>query len=151
MSARFSDLGSARFSDLGGGCFPSLGATADERLKVAQQLLREDAFAWPDAFAIYSPEDRQAIASTMISLGADPYAVRQALDRSGQKDLKPMDNSRSLIVSLIVAASVGASAFHGYRRHHGSIGWAVGWGVLGMFFPILTPAVALAQGFSRPK
>jgi hypothetical protein len=30
------------------------------------------------------------------------------------------------------------------------VGWAVGWAALGGLFPIITPAIALAQGFGRP-
>lgn len=48
------------------------------------------------------------------------------------------------------AISGGASAYHGYRRHRGSLGWAIGWGLLGSIFPIITPAIALAQGFGKP-
>jgi hypothetical protein len=47
--------------------------------------------------------------------------------------------------------SSGASAFHGYRRSRGSVGSAIGWGLLGGFFPVITPAVALAQGFGKPR
>lgn len=47
-------------------------------------------------------------------------------------------------------ASAGASAYHGYKRNE-SVGWAVVWGLLGSMFPIITPAVALAQGFGKPK
>jgi hypothetical protein len=47
-------------------------------------------------------------------------------------------------------ASAGASAYHGYKRNE-SVGWAVVWGILGSMFPIITPAVALAQGFGKPK
>lgn len=51
---------------------------------------------------------------------------------------------------VLSAVSVGASAFHGYRRNRGSIGWALGWGLLGGLFPIITPAIALAQGYGKP-
>lgn len=53
--------------------------------------------------------------------------------------------------AVVMAASGAASAYHGYLRSRGSVGSAVGWGLLGTIFPILTPAVALAQGFGKPK
>lgn len=56
---------------------------------------------------------------------------------------------RGLVITLS-AASLGASAYHGYRRNRGSVGWAIAWGLLGGLFPIITPAVALAQGFAKP-
>ena len=53
-------------------------------------------------------------------------------------------------VYALSALSAGASAFHGYRRNRGSLGWAIAWGLLGGVFPVITPAVALAQGFGKP-
>jgi len=55
-----------------------------------------------------------------------------------------------LALRVVSMASAGASAYHGYKRNRGSVGWAIGWGVLGAIFPIITPAVALAQGFGKP-
>lgn len=52
--------------------------------------------------------------------------------------------------SILSAASAAASTYHGYRRH-GTVGAAIGWGLLGALFPIITPAVALAQGFGKRK
>lgn len=56
----------------------------------------------------------------------------------------------TLAWDLLRAASVGVSAYHGYKRND-SVGWAIGWAFLGGLFPILTPAVALAQGFGKKK
>lgn len=41
-----------------------------------------------------------------------------------------------------------ACIYHGYKRND-SVGWALGWGLLGMLFPIVTPTVAVAQGFGK--
>lgn len=51
---------------------------------------------------------------------------------------------------LISTLSAGASAYHGYKRNRGSAGWAVAWGTLGFLFPIITPIVALVQGYGEP-
>ena len=51
---------------------------------------------------------------------------------------------------LIKTASSAASAFHGYRRN-GTLGWAAAWGIIGYVVPVITPAVAIAQGFAKPK
>lgn len=45
--------------------------------------------------------------------------------------------------------STGIGVFHGYRRNN-SLGWALVWGVMGSVAPIITPAVALAQGLGEP-
>jgi hypothetical protein len=43
------------------------------------------------------------------------------------------------------------SGYHGYHRNNGSVGWGVGWFVLGYVFPIITPAVAFWEGYGKPK
>jgi len=68
-----------------------------------------------------------------------------------QQDVSRIASTTLLVWGGIVVVSSGASAFHGYRRSRGSVGAAVGWGLLGAFFPIITPAVALAQGYGKPK
>lgn len=50
----------------------------------------------------------------------------------------------------LVTISAALSAVHGYRRDN-SIGSALGWGFMGLIFPIITPAVALAQGFGKRR
>lgn len=44
--------------------------------------------------------------------------------------------------------SVGLSAYHGYARD-GSWLSAIVWGLLGGLLPVITPAVAVAQGFGK--
>jgi hypothetical protein len=48
-------------------------------------------------------------------------------------------------------AGAGASAYHGYKRNRGSIGWTIGWAFLGGLAPPITVGVAFAQGFGKPK
>jgi len=50
---------------------------------------------------------------------------------------------------VVATASMAASAYHGYKRNE-SIGWALWWGLMGSLFPVITPAIALGQGFGRP-
>lgn len=45
--------------------------------------------------------------------------------------------------------AIGASAYHGYKRSGGN-GWnALAWGAAGAIFPIITPVVAVWQGFGK--
>jgi hypothetical protein len=70
-----------------------------------------------------------------------------------ESQLKGVDDGPSLmatVYSLLSIASGAVSAYHGYKRHHGSIGWAIGWGLLGGIFPVITPAIAFAQGIGKP-
>lgn len=56
----------------------------------------------------------------------------------------------SPVWALLSTASMAASAYHGYKRNE-SIGWAVGWGLLGGLFPVIVPTIAVAQGFGKRK
>lgn len=46
-------------------------------------------------------------------------------------------------------AASAALAYHGYKRNN-SVGWAIGWFLLGAFWPVSLP-IAFAQGFAKPK
>lgn len=64
------------------------------------------------------------------------------------------DASKSALLSLYGWASLVSgplSAYHGYKRNN-SVAWGVAWFFLGSVFPVLTPTIALAQGFGkRPR
>jgi hypothetical protein len=42
------------------------------------------------------------------------------------------------------------SLYHGYKRNN-SLGWGLGWYFMGVMFPLVTPTVAVAQGFGKRK
>ena len=49
---------------------------------------------------------------------------------------------------MVSLASAVAGTYHGYKRNQ-SVGWAIVWGLCGTFFPIITPTIAVAQGFGK--
>lgn len=53
-------------------------------------------------------------------------------------------------VGLLPMAIVGAAAYHGYRRNR-SVGWAIAWAGFALLSPLITGAVAIAQGFGQEK
>lgn len=53
--------------------------------------------------------------------------------------------------TALSVAGTASGAYHGYKRNRGSVGWAIGWGLLGGIFPFITIPVSLAQGFGKPK
>jgi hypothetical protein len=55
------------------------------------------------------------------------------------------------VLQLLRPVSAVVSGIHGYRRHCNSWGAAAGWAALGFIFPVVTPVVALAQGYSKTK
>lgn len=52
--------------------------------------------------------------------------------------------------ALLATASMAASAYHGYARNE-SVPWALWWALMGAMFPIVTPAIGLAQGWGKRK
>lgn len=54
------------------------------------------------------------------------------------------------IAGVATVASAALSGFHGARRN-GSVGWGVWWFTMGMIFPVVTPALGVAQGFGKRK
>lgn len=54
------------------------------------------------------------------------------------------------VVGVVLVGSVVASAYHGYKRNLNSPGWALGWGASGFLFPLVTPVVAIIQGYGEP-
>ncbi len=90
----------------------------------------------PDAPA---PATEAAAPATLGDAGDAPITV----------DAGP--SAGSVVYSMVATASMLASGYHGYKRHNGSVGWAIGWGILGAIFPILTPGVALIEGYAQPE
>lgn len=92
-----------------------------------------------------------ADSQSLIAQAQAQLAQQQASRAQTQADLNAaLSTPQFRIWAALSTASAAACAYHGYRRHRGSIGWAIGWGMLGgIFFPI-TPAIALAEGFGKP-
>lgn len=59
---------------------------------------------------------------------------------------------RALKIAYAVAslAGTGIGAYHGYKRND-SVGWAIGWALLGGLFPVIVIPVAYAQGIGKHK
>lgn len=86
--------------------------------------------------------------------GATAVPVQQVsgLGRLALGALGLTPQQESVIGGFLILGVPGAllAGYHGYRRHRGSVGAAIGWGALGLIMPILTTAVALAQGYGEP-
>ncbi len=76
-------------------------------------------------------------------------AARPSVPAGPQMGLAEDASALGVVVpTILVMASSAASAYHGYKRNN-STGWAIWWGVMGAIFPIITPAIAVAQGFGK--
>jgi hypothetical protein len=56
----------------------------------------------------------------------------------------------AIAYGVLATASMAVSAYHGYKRND-SVGWALWWGLMGSMFPVITPVIAVAQGFGEPE
>jgi hypothetical protein len=139
--------------------FGALGALSeDDKNKLAQQLKEASTSFTGDPrsilAAIPTDTDRADVAAKAVALGGDASRINSALAsvQSGIEFKKAFNIPMPLRIFWSVASilSSGAGVYHGYKRNN-SIGWALWWGLMGGLFPIVTPAIALAQGFGQPK
>lgn len=99
----------------------------------------------------YGPRSLGVITSEVTrSLGSEWGVITSEVTRSlGQPEKTA---AWKWMVALTSLAGAGALAYHGYRRHN-STAAAIGWGILGLIFPvnIIATGVAVGQGFSKRR
>lgn len=141
--------------------FGALGAlTEDDKNKLADQVkTASTGFFGGDVrgilAAIPNDVDRSDVALKAIARGGNASEINRALEsiQSGIEFKKALSIPMPLRIFWGVASvvSTGIGAYHGYRRNNDSIGWALWWALMGGMFPIVTPAIAFAQGFGKPR
>lgn len=95
---------------------------------------------------LYTGDERTQVAQELIANGVASNNVSSALaSLATQSKFKG-----SWIWGVLSIASGALSGYHGYRRNK-SIGWGITWFALGTIFPVITPTIALAEGFAKPK
>lgn len=75
--------------------------------------------------------------------------ARRAPQAMGANQAEVAGSVFGTVYSALAIVSTGLSAYHGYKRND-SVGWALWWGFCGALFPVVTPAIAFAQGFGKP-
>lgn len=115
----------------GGGVDPSMGALGAYAYYQATKGMRGVGADAAPAPAPLNPESSPAPAAPTLAFPTVSPAVR------------------FIAITLDLLSTAGL-AFHGYRRNK-SIGWAIGWAILGGAFPIIGWPVAIAQGFGQQK
>jgi hypothetical protein len=78
-----------------------------------------------------------------------PVLTSKARLRFGQDVGAPSSTAAAVGAGLAVAGA-GLGAYHGYRRDN-SVGWAIWWAAMGGLFPVITTAIAVAQGFGQRR
>lgn len=99
-----------------------------------------------------------SLGATPIEYGRpSPYGYRSAPAGRHQSGTMPGRAMGAMNVSpgatawaAVSTASMAVSAFHGYKRNE-SVGWALWWGFAGALFPVITPVIAVAQGYGDRK
>jgi len=56
------------------------------------------------------------------------------------------------LIGILSTLSMAVSAYHGYKRNvnDSPILWGIVWGGLGAIFPVITPVIAIAEGYAQP-
>lgn len=88
--------------------------------------------------------------ATKPLLARVPGPWRLAASATDPNPLTPAEKDQALIWAGLSTVSMALGAYHGYKRDS-SIGWALWWGLMGAMFPVITPTIALAQGFGKKK
>lgn len=73
-----------------------------------------------------------------------------AYDRNYELSGYEENSVGSMILSAFAMVGTAAGAYHGYKRND-SVGWGIWWGFCGAVLPVFTVAIAVAQGFGKPK
>ena len=87
--------------------------------------------------------------------GLGVSALGQAADSLGQTDAPVSITVRptgALIGAWWSLSTVSGllSAYHGYKRNGGNLGWALAWFLAGSALPVVVPVIAFTQGFALP-
>lgn len=72
----------------------------------------------------------------------------QQLTGTGQ--VATANDTWATLASTLGIAGTAAGIYHGYKRHQGSVGWTLLWGLFGGLLPIIAIPWAFAQGFGKP-
>jgi hypothetical protein len=92
----------------------------------------------------YPPRETRAAETT--SLGLYEYVPNHPLPGAPEMvhGITDTVNNVQSIGGLLIGA------YHGYHRHHKSLGWTAVWAAAGALAPLITAGVAVFQGFAKP-
>lgn len=134
---------------------PSLGAAtlSDAQISaIAAQAISNNIpqGALISLFKLYNRNTQDKLAAAMLAAGGNRDTVMGALELVRDQGFLGPYKQYAWAWGLLSTASAALSGYHGYKRNN-SVGWAIGWFVLGSFFPVVTPVIAVAQGYGKRK
>ncbi len=92
-----------------------------------------------------SPDGLGATVRVLGDTPLTPAPVQQFSDNTS-----PLRRTLAITYALAGVAGTAIGAYHGYKRND-SVGWAIGWALLGGLFPVVVIPVAYAQGIGERK
>lgn len=95
------------------------------------------------------PSDTEEPIQPPSVLATPPVGVPRALNTTPAAPPAAGGSTLSTLNTILSYGGMVAGAYHGYKRNNGSIGWAIGWAILGGMWPIAIP-IMLVQGFAKP-
>ena len=126
------------------------GALTDAEAKaMGESLARQQPASWDLAAALkpLDKDSRQKVIAYYLAAGGSSFTLESAQRELHRWTINP---TWAAIWGVAATASFAACVYHGYKRND-SVGWAIGWGALALLFPVVTPVIAVAQGFGKPK
>jgi hypothetical protein len=78
-------------------------------------------------------------------LGARPFGAEEIVIETN-----PARKTLALLWGIAGVAGAALGAYHGYKRNE-SVGWAIGWSLLGGLVPVIVIPLAFAQGLGKRK
>lgn len=134
---------------------PSLGAAtlSDAQISAIAAQAAHDALsreALVALFKLYDKNTQDKLVAAMIAAGGNANDVKWSLGVARDQGFLGPYKQYAWAWGLLSTASAALSGYHGYKRNN-SVGWAIGWFVLGSFFPVVTPVIAVAQGYGKRK
>lgn len=127
-----------------------LAGTLDPSVQAAVDKITAQPFgaSVEDMMTLFKSTDRGSwndLSAALLAKGVSGSAIDTARFMAA-----PMPQTPIWLKGLLLL-SAGASVYHGYKRHENGkhpLLWGLGWGLMGTLFPIITPAVGIAQGFN---
>jgi len=137
------------------GSLGMLSAAPDEVALVVDQFIRSHptnagALAVARLFSMRPRMEWDELANELQRRGVSSNSIERG-ERMATDVREITDSPWFKLHGALRIISAGACAFHGVKRNSGSVGWGIWWFVLGSLFPVITPVVAVAQGYAKTK
>ena len=68
--------------------------------------------------------------------------------RAAGEVIPGVSDTSAVVWGVASTVSMAASAYHGVKRNN-SVGYGIWWGLMGAMFPVITPTIAIAQGYAQ--